>query len=71
MLSAMHEISVSIAAYRRYTIQEVAQSLNLNSEYFWQCLRAGMNEQFRVNRKIPRSTLAAQLEATGTEVGDR
>lgn len=59
MLSAMHETSLSIAAYRRYTIQEVARLVNLNAEYFWQCLRAAMDEKFRVRRKIPRSTLVA------------
>lgn len=59
MLSAMHEVPLNLAAYRRYTIQQVARLVNLNDEYFWQCLRAAMDEAFRKERKIPRSTLAA------------
>lgn len=53
------DISISLAAYRRYTIQQVARLVNLNDEYFWQCLRAAKDEEFRKERKIPRSTLAA------------
>jgi hypothetical protein len=59
MLSAMHDVPLNLAAYRRYTIQQVADLVNLNDEYFWQCLRAAMDEEFRKERKIPRSTLAA------------
>jgi hypothetical protein len=55
----MHEIGDNLAAYRRYTIREVAQLLNISNEYFWQCLRAAMDERFRKDRKIPRSTLLA------------
>jgi hypothetical protein len=53
------DIPISLAAYRRYTIQQVARLVNLNDEYFWQCLRAAKDEEFRKERKIPRSTLAA------------
>jgi hypothetical protein len=59
MLSAMQDTSANVAAYRRYTIQQVARLVNLNDEYFWQCLRAATDEEFRKGRKIPRSTLAA------------
>jgi hypothetical protein len=53
------DIPISLAAYRRYTIQQVARLVNLNDEYFWQCLRAAKDEEFRKELKIPRSTLAA------------
>jgi hypothetical protein len=46
-----------LAAHRRYTVQQVAALLNLNDEYFWQCVRAAQDESFRKRRKIPRSTL--------------
>lgn len=59
MLSAMHDVPLNISAYRRYTIQEVAPLMNVSAEYFWQCLRAAMDEKVRRNRRIPRSTLAA------------
>jgi hypothetical protein len=53
------DIPTTLAAYRRYTIQQVARLVNLNDEYFWQCLRAARDEEFRRERQIPRSTLAA------------
>jgi hypothetical protein len=59
MLSAMHDEPSNLAAYRRYTIQQVAKLVSMNDEYFWQCLRAARDEEFRKERKIPRSTLAA------------
>jgi hypothetical protein len=59
MLSAMHDIPINLAAYRRYTIRQVARLLNLNDEYLWQCIRAAGDERFREERRIPRSTLAA------------
>lgn len=55
----MGQIPTNVAAFRRYTIRQVAHIVNLNDEYFWQCLRAAMDEDFRKGRKIPRSTLAA------------
>lgn len=59
MLSGMQDTPSNLAAYRRYTIRQVAALLSLNDEYFWQCLRAAMDDEFRKARKIPRSTLAA------------
>lgn len=51
-------IPINVAAYRRYSVQQVAGLLNLNDEYFWQCIRSAQDEGFRKRRKIPRSTLA-------------
>jgi len=50
-------ITTNLAAHRRYSVQDVAELLNLNDEYLWQCIRAAQDESFRKRRKIPRSTL--------------
>ena len=52
------DVPINLAAHRRYSVQQVAKLLNLNYEYFWQCLRSAQDEAFRKRRKIPRSTLA-------------
>lgn len=52
------DIPINLAAYRRYSVQQVAKLLNVNDEYLWQCLRSARDESYRKRRKIPRSTLA-------------
>lgn len=56
-MTMMAAVSTQLAAHRRYTVKDVAAILNINHEYFWQCLRAALDDQLRRRRKIPRTTI--------------